>query len=346
MRSNNKLALAGALALGGCGGGWWHDQPAAAPVPAAAPAGDASYGGQAGYPQGGDQFPVTPQYPAGAEPVTTSGQDYGRSGAAYPPPKPERQPKRRPEPTPPADTGYVPPPQNAVRYDNVGVAAWSAEPGTVAGAHATLPPGSFVEVTALDTGKTILVPITAQSRPGREIELSGAAAQELGLGMGGAGEAGVRVRATNPTGADIGALKAGRPAPPRPDTPPVLLNALRRKLAGTQGQVGQPPYVAPQPMPPAPATRPPPRPPVATRPAPVAPAAPATGGAGYYVQVAAIADAQRATAIAREVGGSVSSSGGLVRVRFGPFDDLATAQAARDDVARRGYGDARIVRQD
>ncbi|MES2753939.1 MAG: SPOR domain-containing protein, partial [Pseudomonadota bacterium] len=154
------------------------------------------------------------------------------------------------------------------------------------------------------------------------------------------GTAAVRVRAANAAGADIVALKAGPAPPARPDTPPVLLNALRAKLNGTLGQAG------PEPARPAPvATRAPVRPAPVARPA-VTPARTSAGATGYYIQVAAVADAARARSVAQAVGGSMSLANGLYRVRFGPFDDLRTAQAARDEVAGRGYGDARIVRQD
>ncbi len=386
MRSNNRLiALGAALAVSGCSSAWWKDPPAtdangAVPARPAQASGypDQSY---AGAPQGGDPMPSdwSTQQPGSAPPPPAYAQ---QPQPAYQPPYQQaQQPRYQPQqpqyqqpyqqsaqPARPSrndvQTDYVPP-APVQRYDNVGYAAYSTEAGTVAGAHATLPPGSFVEVTSLDTGRTILVPITASARSGREIELSGMAAQELGLG-GYGGDAPVRVRATNPTGADLGALRAGRPAPARPQTPPVLLNALRKKLDGTLGQVGgAPPATFQQPAAQAPAqTYPPPgasyqpqRPPAGyvpsvparqSAPLPMSrpPAAPAQGGPGYYVQVAALSDAARAAGIARQIGGAVVSAGGTHRVRFGPFDDLRTAQAARDDIAGRGYGDARIVRQD
>lgn len=380
MRSNNSVvALIAALALGGCSSAWWRDPPAtdAAGTPAGNPARADGYNAPsyAGAPQGGDPLPsdwTAPQPATAGVPPAYGQPQYPPQGQYQRQPSYPQQPQyQQPAYQPPARAArpdrnapqpdYVPP-TPVQRYDNVGYAAYSSEPGTVAGAHATLPPGSFVEVTSLDTGRTILVPITASARSGREIELSGAAAQELGLG-GYGGDAPVRVRATNPTGADLGALRLGQPAPPRPQTPPVLLNALRKKLDGTLGQVGgaaappayrqppqqpsyQPPgasYGAQRPpagyVPSVPARQAAPRP---SRP----PAAAPQGGPGYYVQVAALADAGRAAGIARQIGGTVVSGGGVHRVRFGPFDDLRTAQAARDDIAGRGYGEARIVRQD
>lgn len=346
MPSNNKVALIGALALSGCSGGWWHDQPAAAAPMATAPIdGNAPYG-RPSNPASADAYPPIAE-------VASVRPDDGQSGAPYAAPPAGNNPARqRAKPVAASVSDYPPPKsQSSVRYDNVGIAAWSANPGTVAGAHPTLPPGSFVEVTALDTGKTILVPITAQSRPGREIELSGAAARELGLNPEG-GQAGVRVRTVNATGADLAALSAGRPAPQRPDTPPVLLNALRRKLTGAQGQAGSdvtPPLRTVQTstsMPMAKTTpRPSPRAPT-PKPKPQPTAVPSAATGGFYVQVAAIADAGRAQSVARSIGGTASRFGNVTRVRIGPFKDRAAAQAARDGAARRGYGDARIVRPD
>ncbi|WP_254554774.1 septal ring lytic transglycosylase RlpA family protein, partial [Salmonella enterica] len=79
----------------------------------------------------------------------------------------------------------------------------------------TLPLGSHAEVTALDTGRTILVLVNDRGpgRADREIDLSrGAAAL---LGMDGRPSAPVRVRATTATPTDAAALAAGRPAAAR-----------------------------------------------------------------------------------------------------------------------------------
>lgn len=329
MRSFVSTVVTLGLLTGGCGSNWWRDPPAA-PTGQLAPPGAGEADGA-----------LYSDYPAQADP-----------GAAYPPPA-RAAPVREARGLPPGGMDQRPPAlplpvsgvatQRTPAYDNVGYASWSSNPGAVAAAHPTLSPGSFAEVTALDSGRTILVPITAVSRPGREIELSGAAGLELGLQ---GGRAPVRVRAVNPSPADINALQAGRPASARPDTPPVLLNALRRKLDGTLGRV-TPDFgdAAPGPAATGP-SRTAPRSAPTPKPSPTRAAAPAPrAGPGYYVQLAALSDAARAQVLARSVGGGVSSAGGFHRVRLGPFDDLRAAQAARDGIARRGYGDARIVRE-
>ncbi len=228
----------------------------------------------------------------------------------------------------------------AERYDAVGYADFyeaDARPGAVTAAHDSLPSGSFAEVTALDSGKTIVVMIVDRGvGNGRIIALSPGAM--LALGNNGTGMLGVRVRRVNPLGADQQALREGRQASVRIDAPPVLLTALRKRLpvmpAGGLARARPSPnggagasYAAPR------------------RPAPAAsrPAAPLT--AGLYVQVAALSSAARATALADEVGGTVQAAGSIYRVRLGPFANAASANSARDGVARRGYGSAQIVKQ-
>ncbi|RYD64875.1 MAG: SPOR domain-containing protein, partial [Sphingomonadales bacterium] len=122
------------------------------------------------------------------------------------------------------------------RYDEVGfagvrgVSGGGASDGAIVALHRALPAGSFVEVTSLDTGRTIIVLVTGQLEPGAggPIDLSAAAARELGAD--GAPSLAVRVRRVTPTASDQAALNQGRPATQRPDTPPVLLTALRKHL--------------------------------------------------------------------------------------------------------------------
>lgn len=215
-------------------------------------------------------------------------------------------------------------------YDVVGFAtADAAAADSVHAAHATLPIGSFVEVTALDSGRTVLMEITARTAPDerRIIALSPAAARLLGTA--GNARAGVRVRKVDPPRIDQIALRAGEPASPRMDSPPVLLAALRKRLP-----VDAPPAPLPTKLAP-----PKPAPP---KPAPPKPAPPATS-TGYFVQLAAVSSLDRATALAKSVGGAVSPMGKLYRVRIGPFADRAKAGIARDGAVKRGYGDASII---
>lgn len=223
-----------------------------------------------------------------------------------------------------------------MRYDEVGYAGLAggisdtaaagdaSDAVQVRAAHATLPVPSFAEVTALDSGRTILVRIDGrpQGAGGQIIELSRAAGQALGVD----GRSGVRVRAVRPLPADAAALSSGR-AVTRADAPQAVLVALRRKLP-PMAAVPVPPRAAP------------------LRPAPVraAPAQPGPARTGrYLVQVAALSSAERARAVAQRLGGRVVPAGNLHRIQLGPFADAAAAQRARAEAARAGFGDARVI---
>lgn len=253
----------------------------------------------------------------------------------------------------PAGTSQAIP--GAERYDAVGYAepyAGDARQGAFTAAHESLPAGSFAEVTALDGGKTIIVIIADRGvAPGRLIALSPAAM--AALGSAGAGLVGVRVRRVNPVGTDQQALRDGVAAAPRIDAPPVLLTALRKKLPPLPRSA--PAKIASK-APIKRSSKPSPRPgasypqPGSAEVTPAKPLAAAKAPAatedipGFYVQVAALSNAARATALANDLGGSVQPRGGLYRVRLGPFDDVAAANRARDGVVQRGYGGAQIIK--
>ena len=258
-------------------------------------------------------------------------------------------------------------PSDTMNYDAVGYAAVGAEGGaTVTAAHRTLPLPSYIEITALETGKTILVraerrgPMSGKSL----VELSpGAAAQ---LGIAGNPRAAVRVRRMNPVEQDRALLRLGQAAPARMDTPKSLLTVLGRKLDQQEGIVrpvavpAPEPSAKPVPVPvPAPApvkvkpgkVKPAPRPVPATVPSPTpAPApslAPKPAGHGKYaIQVGAFSTRINAEAAAKQVGGSVSPAGKLWRVRMGPFGSEAEAKAALAKAKAKGYSDARIQHAD
>ncbi len=131
-------------------------------------------------------------------------------------------------------------------YDQLGYASWYGDEsgkmtangerlreGAIAAAHTSLPLPSYVEVTALDTGRTILVRINDRGPfvPGRIIDLSrGAAAQ---LGMEKKGVSAVRVRRVDPPEGDKAKLRAGKTAGPRPTTPEATLESWRIRLTRT-----------------------------------------------------------------------------------------------------------------
>lgn len=253
---------------------------------------------------------------------------------------------------PPAGAGPRASSNEGQRYDAVGYAAVSE--GARGAAHPTLPAGSYVEVTALDTGKTALFEIVATTAlaAGESIALSPDAMRQLAITAPGAP---VRVRAANPTPPEIAALRNGETASGRLDAPDVLLVGLRKRLpprgAGPRPAPTQPVAAArpaasaergaPIPVPAPGATAPRPAP-VTPRPAPAAAARPLRNGWG--VQVAALSDAGRARALASQLGGQARAAGRMWRVQLGPYPDQAAAERARAAVARRGHPGAALVR--
>lgn len=317
-------------------------------------------------------------------------------------------------------------PEDKLNYDEVGFAAIDPQGGTaISGEHHTLPLPSYVEVTSLDTGKTILVRLERRGpMDGNQlIGLSAGAAQQLGVSAGAA----VRVRRVNPPEEERAALRAGKRAPERMDTPMGLVNVLRRKLPGGEGAAAiasstdltakpapgalpPPASGGPAALPPVIATTDKPKPalqkattaapplpplepveatngarqvavanigtpgqqdfpwltssqqappeaapakrqaPAVARPAEPQPAPPAPKRApaatalddGFVVQAGAFSTRERAQGVAKAIGGSVSNSGKLFRVRTGPFGSKREAEASLAKVKAAGYSDARI----
>ncbi len=138
--------------------------------------------------------------------------------------------------------------QEAKMYDEVGPVIWPGAdsavgegatlgPSGVWIAHPSLPVPSYVEITRLDTGRTIVARVSARPALGRSgalAELSAGAARQLLLDP--VGQAPLRVRAANPTDQEKAALRMGQVAGDRMDTPEALLVVLRKK-AGTQATV-------------------------------------------------------------------------------------------------------------
>ncbi|BCA61478.1 hypothetical protein HMP09_0712 [Sphingomonas sp. HMP9] len=207
-------------------------------------------------------------------------------------------------------------------YKDTGLASWYGEelsgnrtasgeafdPDAMTAAHRTLPLGSFVEVTSVATGRSILVRINDRG-PGRRdrmIDLSRAAAHVLGTDR--RQVAAVRIRAIVPTAHDASLLRAGKAASERN---PIFTQAASLDMLP------------------------------ARKPLPVL-----VAGRRYVLQVATFSNAGRATALARRLDADVVEGGGLYRVRIGPFKDAASLQRARDAVAERGYGDAQVLPTD
>jgi len=128
-------------------------------------------------------------------------------------------------------------------YEELGYASWYGNesgnmtangerfrPGAITAAHRTLPLPTYVEVTALDTGRTVLVRINDRGpfASGRIIDLSQGAASLLGIRR--QGVAAVRVRRVDPPEKDRKRLRNGKPAVERPTVPETTLANWRAQL--------------------------------------------------------------------------------------------------------------------
>ncbi|WP_240310905.1 SPOR domain-containing protein [Altererythrobacter sp. ZODW24] len=267
-------------------------------------------------------------------------------------------------------------PEDTMNYDEVGYADRTASSGAgVTASHRTLPLPSYVEVTSLDSGKTILVRVENRGPMAgtRLLGLSQDAGQQLGIADG----APIRVRRVNPPEADRTKLRMAERAPERMETPASLLTVLKRKLpargsaplmasrtapsvvaapipvqttsklpkqavSGAFNKYELPPIggqvaATPRPAPRATATPTP-------RPAPVraAPAPRSASKGDFVVQAAAFSSRANADRAAKKLGGFIVQAGRYYRVRTGPFDSRGEAQAALAKVRAAGYSDARV----
>ena len=270
-------------------------------------------------------------------------------------------------------------PVDVLNYEEVGYATLD-EPGAVgtSAAHRTLPLPSYVEVTSLDSGRTILVRVERRGpmTNARLIALSPDARTQLGVAEG----APVRVRRVNPPEEDRAELRADLAASLRMETPPGLLEVLKRKLpavgsvsltrrdddgeaagAGTApGQVTAVRSVDPDTG--APSARIPieDEVTVGTIAAPdaapgvvqnagsvaatIADQAPRPAASGNFaVQAGAYSSKAAAERVARNIDGYLEPFGRLWRVRAGPFATRGQASAALAKVRGAGYSGAQIV---
>ena len=283
-------------------------------------------------------------------------------------------------------------PEDVSSYDEVGYASWYGQelagnqtangerfnPNGISAAHKTLPLPTYVEVTALDTGRTILVRVNDRGpfSNDRLIDLSFGAAKQLGIDQ--QGVAGVRVRKVNPNEQERAVLRSGGKINERISTPDSLLSILRKNLAKLPRPVGPGRRSAGSVAPGSPAggnIRTVSVPPSGTG----SGSAPASrdgrfviegngikrpmltpprqsignnyvgmGQGRYVVQVAAFNSKNRADTLARKIGAKVFPDGSrqIWRVRYGPYADQKKAQAGLAQAQQRGYSGARILRAD
>lgn len=243
-------------------------------------------------------------------------------------------------------------PVDTLNHDEVGIALADATGGTeVSAAHRTLPLPSYVEVTSLETGRTILVRVTRRGPMSGNgvIALSQGALGQLELAPG----TPVRVRRVNPIEQERARLRAGQQAPIRIDTPMSLVEVLKRRLPG-QGSAS---LAQPEAIPPAQTADP--QPLAQTDPSTVAPpekespqaqasqevvppTSPPTVEGNFVVQAGAFANPANAERVADMIGGSISQQRNLHLVRTGPFETRAEAEASLAKVKAAGYREARI----
>ncbi len=257
-------------------------------------------------------------------------------------------------------------PEDTMNYDRVGyLAAGDPDSTGITGAHRTLPMPSYVEVTSLVSGRTILARIERRGpmTGDRLIALSQDALLQLGAREGEP----VRVRRVNPPEEHRAKLRTGEEAPLRMDTPPGLLEVLKRRLP-ERGSAGladprQQRISGTAPAPEAMATLDPdgeasgaiapgdaaPEEAVAAtadaggRAAlPRATTAPAGSEGKFAVQVGAFSVEKNAARLAEELEGFIVSSGRFALVRVGPFTSRGQAAEALAKLRARGYSDAEI----
>jgi len=308
------------------------------------------------------------QFPEGMPPPASAGQASGTAAVSD-------FPQKIGDPYKVGGTTYTP--EDVQSYDEVGYASWYGDelagnqtangeafnPKGISAAHKTLPLPSYVEVTALDTGRTILVRVNDRGpfANDRLIDLSHGAAKQLGID--GEGISGVRVRKVNPNEQERAVLRMGAAATERIATPDSLLSILRKNLAQLPRPAAPVRQIATPAYSPSPTD-------TAKRPAPPASAGTRDGrfiveGAGrpvsvensigdnyvggltgtYVVQVAAFSDKSRAEALAKKIGAQVMPDGTrtIWRVRYGPYSSEKEAQAGLAQAQRRGYSGARIL---
>ena len=272
-------------------------------------------------------------------------------------------------------------PEDKLNYDQVGFAAVDRMGGNaISGSHRTMPLPSYVEITSLESGRTILVRLERRGMMygNSEVGLSNGALAQLGARAG----APVRVRRVLPPEFERAQLRGGGQAAERMATPQSLVSVLKRKLPAEGFKPGSPPPVElaqlaipttqandnndlPE-LPPAPAGASagmgasgiPALPPLDavgpasdvrvvranSTPAPRSSATRVSPKSGLVVQAAAFASQARANNAASKVSGKVSKAGRFYRVRTGPFASRGEAESSLAKVRAAGYSDAKIFK--
>lgn len=264
-------------------------------------------------------------------------------------------------------------PRDVMNYDEVGYIVADSTDGGVTIAHKTLPIPSYVEITSLNSGQTILARVERRGPMTNAYiaALSPAALNQLGVQEGDP----IRMRRVNPPEYDRAKLRVGEMAALRAPTPSSLLAVLRKNLpvsgaadiasdyargavGAEQGAIilaqtekmGAAKHASPAtqadpavqaPLPSAHAAMP-----TRVDAAPKASHAatnPGQSGALFTVQTGAFSSYQSAAASAKKLGGFVSKSGPYYRVHVGRYKTRGQGDAALAKLRSAGYRDAHIV---
>jgi rare lipoprotein A len=241
-------------------------------------------------------------------------------------------------------------------YDEKGIGSWYGEQfhnrrtangelfdmDLPSAAHKTLPLPSIVEVTNLDNGRKLKVRVNDRGPfiDGRIIDLSKAAADQLGYQR--SGVARVRVRYVGPAGKTPFDERRVIAAAPPPSEPRYVPAPKARVYAGLPP--AQPAYDDP---PPPKAAEPDYSPPI-----PVIAAPPASVAANYRIQAGSFANRDNAERAVSQLSGAGQASiesverdqGTLYRVVVDAGTDEGAAFGVRDRVAALGFSDATVLR--
>ena len=271
-------------------------------------------------------------------------------------------------------------PVDTMNYDRVGYITSDGDGRGVTGAHKTLPLPSYVEVTSLDTGRTILVRLERRGpmTTDRLLALTPGALAQLGAIDG----TPIRMRRVNPPEEHRARLRQGEEAPLRMDTPASLVEVLKRRLpdigsvslrdprqdsvSGREPDIATIAAIDPNAdLAPTPSDdrsvatqlnddKDPDQPGMVEGSKPAAQTAvdeigkpdlelPETSDAGrFVVQVGAFSVHANAQRLAEKVGGSITPSGSLSLVRVGPFASREKAAQVLAKLRGEGYRDALI----
>ncbi len=253
-------------------------------------------------------------------------------------------------------------PVDTMSYDEVGYAASDTDGGAaITAAHKTLPLPSYIEITSLVTGRTILARVERRGPMTGEqlVALSPGAQAQLGISDGNP----VRVRRVNPPEVERARLRKGEIAPERMETPQSLVAVLKRKLPERgSADLGLSAAARAAPSAPVPVDVPPSAAavapqtnvvakvaePAATRhPEPISDVLavrdPATTAGKFVIQAATFSNRASAEKVALSLGGFVLPAGKYFRVRIGPFISRGQAEAALAKAREAGYSDAKVT---